>query len=105
MKKRYMLKYHHGRAQSLRRFEDDQRADAEKYRDTYWGRKHPPRNGGFQYWQEWHISVMRRHCKRTTNRRIRSQYRDRLHRMDPEDVQALRGADYEKVFDYAWEMD
>lgn len=63
------------------------------------------RNGGYRYWQTFYITGPRRFAKVSTNRAIRAMYRDMLNTIDPEDmddVQALNGADYEKMFDYAW---
>jgi hypothetical protein len=82
------------------------RDDVEQEKYSYWYRKHPPRNGGYEYWKLWYLSNDRRHCKRTTDRKIRSMYKQIIHRrdLDPEDVEALRGSDYEKIFDYWWEI-
>ena len=63
------------------------------------------RNGGFEYWQNSYLSGKRKFAKRSTNRVIRSRYRDMLRNADEEqleDMRGLRGSDYEKEFDYAW---
>ena len=76
--------------------------DAEE--DTYWNRRHPPRNGGWEYWRIYYLTGPRQYAKKCTDRRIRQKYRQMIHHMDPEDVTALRGSDYEKEFDYNWEI-
>lgn len=61
------------------------------------------RNGGYEYWKAYYISGCRRYAKCCTNRAIRAYYRDQIRRLDRdgmEDVSALRGADYEKMYDY-----
>lgn len=70
------------------------------------------RNGGYHYWEHPDISGRRADAKRLTNRVIRSRYRDMLAGLSSadlelvaealEDVQAMRNADYEKMFDYWW---
>lgn len=100
MQKRYMRKY--GGPHSLKMFEDEQRRKEEEYADTYWGRKHPGRNGGWEYWTEWFMSGRRQYAKKYSDKRIRQKYRQMIKKMDPEDVTAPRGADYEKEYDYAW---
>lgn len=63
------------------------------------------RNRGFEYWDQTYISGSRRFAKDMTNGVIRTKYRNMIHRGDPdemEDAQALRGSDYEKMYDYLW---
>lgn len=72
------------------------------FRDGKYG--NGDRNGGYQYWQRIDISKRRRYAKRSTNRRIRMMYRSAFANTDLFDVQALTGADYEKAFDYNWEI-
>lgn len=63
------------------------------------------RNNGFEYWQICYLSGPRKFAKRSTNRAIRGKYRNLLSTADEEsleDIQGMRGADYEKSFDYAW---
>ena len=71
------------------------------------------RNGGYHYWESYpDISGRRSDAKRLTNSVIRRRYRDLLSGMSAddlelvaealEDVQAMRNADYEKIFDYWW---
>lgn len=61
------------------------------------------RNGGYEYWQAMYVTGKRKFAKSYTNRMIRAFYRDIVHRLDEEsmdEVQDLRGSDYEKMFDY-----
>ena len=44
----------------------------------------------------------RQYAKKYSDRRIRQKYRQLIHNLDPEDVTAPRGADYEKEYDYNW---
>ena len=63
------------------------------------------RNGGYEYWQQCYLTGPRQYAKNCTNRVIRAMYRDMLKNMDIEsldDIQALQGSDYEKIFDYMW---
>jgi len=71
--------------------------------EGYWRRG--KRNGGYEYWKTCYLSGVRRFAKNSTNRVIRAKYRDLLNGVDIEnadDVQALTGSDYEKMFDYWW---
>ena len=70
--------------------------------DSYWSRKHPPRNNGFEYWKTYSRSGAKRFAKRHTNRVIRRMYRDKFANKDPEDVVAETNSDYQKEFDYWW---
>lgn len=100
MKKQYAMKY--GDITNIRLLRDKLERDAEEYRDSYWYRKHPARNNGWEYWRQWYISGRRRIAKKYTDKRIRQKYRQMIHRYDPDDVTAPRGSDYEKEYDYAW---
>lgn len=63
------------------------------------------RNGGYEYWKAYYLSGERKYAKLCTNRVIRAYYRDQIRKLDQEameDIAALRGADYEKMFDYVW---
>ena len=60
------------------------------------------RNNGWEYWTEWYMSGRRQYAKKYSDKRIRQKYRQMISNMDPEDVTTLRGADYEKEYDYAW---
>lgn len=102
IKKKHMLRYSGGADQNLKIFEDRLRRDAEEYADTWWRRKHPPRNGGYEYWGECYLSGRRKFAKKFSDKRIRQKYRQMIRNLDPEDVTAPRGSDYEKEFDYAW---
>lgn len=75
-----------------------------EYRDKYGNCKNA-RNGGYEYWRHYYLTGPRQHAKHCTNRAIRAIYRDLLNKIDAEsmdDVQALSGSDYEKLFDYMW---
>ena len=69
--------------------------------DWWWIRKHPPRNNGWEYWKVSYLTGPRQYAKKYSDKHIRQKYRLMIHHSDPEDVVALRGADYEKEFDYA----
>lgn len=99
---KYMKKYSGGSASNLKLFEQKKRDDAEEYADSLWGRKHPARNGGWEYWQQWYISGRRKFAKKCSNKRIRQKYRIMSEHMDHDDVPAPQRADYEKEYDYAW---
>ena len=63
------------------------------------------RNGGYEYWQLYYLTGPRKYAKSCTNRVIRAMYRDMLNCFDGDcldDIPALRGSDYEKLFDYNW---
>lgn len=76
-------------------------------RERYWNNQfcgskwHNPQNGGYIYWQRTYLSGCRRYAKFCTNRRIRSRYRMQIRLLDPEDIVAPRGSDYEKEFDFS----
>lgn len=76
--------------------------EAEEGADSWWRRKHPPRNKGWEYWRVFYLSGKRKFAKRYTDKHIRQKYRQMMCHYDPEDVTAPKGADYEKEFDYAW---
>ena len=72
----------------------------------WWSRDHQ-RNGGYEYWNQFYLSGPRRYAKECTNSVIRARYRDMLRSMtdeDVEDIQALTGSDYEKMFDFLWTL-
>ena len=89
-----------GRGRSLRVFEDEQRRAAEE--DSLWNRKHPPRNGGVEYWHIYYLSGPRQYAKKATNSVIRRKFRDMIRNADYDEVEAPRGSDYEKYYDYLW---
>lgn len=103
--KRVMKKIH---AAKLDRY--DPQLDEEKSRDDYFDTlvNYPRakwidhRNGGYTYWNRCYLSGRRKFAKQNTNRRIRSQFRDLIANEHPDNIPALRGADYEKWYDYMW---
>lgn len=92
---------------------DGCRTNLDKVRQRYqdpdflWWRDHE-RNGGYEYWQQLYRSGARKFAKDATNSVIRARYRDLLNNLDMDDmdmldeIQALAGADYEKMFDFFW---
>jgi len=75
-------------------------------REQY-GNQRNSRNGGYEYWQNYYLTGPRQYAKDCTNRVIRAKYRDMLnvlHEDEMDDVQALRGSDYEKMYDYAYTL-
>ena len=100
LQKKYMKRYDWGRTQNLKLFQDHLIEEASK--DSWWLRKHPPRNHGWEYWKTCYYSGRRKVAKEGTNRRIRQKYRQMISNMDPEDVTAPSGSDYEKEYDYFW---
>ena len=96
--KKYARKYYGGdNVKALRRKLEDEAAE-----DNYWNRKHPPRNGGWEYWHHWYITGRRQFAKKYSDKTIRQKYRQIIRKLDPEDVTAPHGADYEKEYDYNW---
>lgn len=100
--KQYMTMYSFGRRSNLKLFMNTMRDQAEEDANTWWCRKHPARNGGWEYWRRFYMSGSRRFAKQYTNRKIRQKYRTMLSNTDHEDAVALHGADYEKEFDYEY---
>ncbi len=92
----------------------DEQEEKESYRkyadeDNLWLRRFcDPRNDGYTYWCTFYISGPRKYAKSSTNRKIRSKFKSMgLKHMNAEaleDVMTMRGADYEKEFDYFWEI-
>ena len=73
--------------------------------DGWWWTRHHRRNRGFEYWQRCYLSGARRYAKESTNGVIRTKYRNLLRPQNisaNDDTVALRGADYEKEYDYLW---
>ena len=68
--------------------------------NTY--RNATPPNGGYKYWKKLYLSGRRRYAKGQTNRRIRAMYRRKFAVCDPEEIEALKCAEYEKEYDYPW---
>ena len=103
LEKLYAEKYHYGGtgSYSVEWLRDRLIREAEED-DSYWRRKHPPRNKGWEYWQIYYLSGRRQYAKKYTDKRIRQKYRQMIQKLDPDDVTAPSGADYEKEFDYDW---
>ena len=70
--------------------------------DSWWREKHPPRNRGWEYWRAYYLSGRRQYAKKYSDKRIRQKYRMMIRQLDPEDISAPCGADYEKEYDYSW---
>ena len=103
LERKYATKYHFGRPCNVRLLRDELEQNATE--DWWWNIKHPPRNKGWEYWKTWYISGRRKYAKDCTNRVVRAYYRDILSSLedeDIEDIQALKGSDYEKMYDYNW---
>ncbi len=83
--------------------EDKHRADYFETLETYPDSKYiDHRNEGYTYWDQFYLSGRRRFAKQETNRRIRRKYRELISNEHPDNIPTLRGADYEKEFDYTW---
>lgn len=99
--KRFAKSYSYGSGQYdvnwLRR-----KLEADAQEDHWWNRKHPKRNGGWEYWHMFDLTGRRQFAKKYSDKRIRQKYRQLIKKRDPEDVPSLHGADYEKEFDYNW---
>lgn len=65
---------------------------------------HEDRNNGYDYWKIYYISGRKTYAKQNTNKRIRSMYRNMLKNKDFEDIEAYTGSDYEKTYDYCYEI-
>ena len=103
-KRRYGIRYNRY-ADNPNAFEEERRTEAENERG--WYRRYHPRNGGYEYWKEFYLTGPRQYAKSCTNGVIRARYRDLLRSLseeDLEDIQALRGSDYEKMFDFWWTL-
>lgn len=101
MEKKYATRYMFGRPCNVRRLRDKLEREAEES-DSWWLKKHPPRNNGWEYWKQWDLSGMRGYAKKYSDKRIRQRYREMIKKMDHEEITAPRGADYEKEYDYLW---
>ena len=102
MEKQYAKKYAYGRPGMYNVCILRDRLEREAQEDTWWRRKHPPRNNGWEYWRTYYLSGMRGYAKKYSDKRIRQKYRQMIRQLDPEDITALRGSDYEKEYDYNW---
>lgn len=101
MEKQYAKKYAYGSGMYNVRILRD-RLEREANEDTWWNRKHPAKNNGWEYWKTYYLSGMRGYAKKYSDKHIRQKYRQMIKHLDPEDVYAPRGADYEKEYDYAY---
>ena len=102
MKQRHAMLY--GNRTNLDLVRQQCQNDSDSWR--WWTKRHS-RNGGYEYWRQFYLSGPRRYAKECTNSVIRSRYRDMLRSMtdeDVEDIQALTGSDYEKIFDFWWTL-
>ena len=97
LKQKYAMKWDYS---NVKLFEEKMRDDASE--DTLWNRKHPKRNGGFEYWNDYYLSGRRKFAKKCSDGRIRQRFRSMLANMDPDEIPAYKGADHEKEFDYNW---
>jgi len=97
LKKKYGYGLYNGYRTNLRLHEDECRQNSKDWPNA--------RNGGYEYWQTYYLTGPRQYAKSCTNRAIRAYYRDILRTLaedELEDVQALCGSDYEKMYDYDW---
>lgn len=111
-KRLYGIHYGGRYAENPKVFEEKKREETENDRRMY-RRCHPhesgyrPPNGGYEYWKEFYLTGPRKYAKSCTNDVIRAKYRDLLNSLNLEDlenIQALRGSDYEKLFDFWWTL-
>ena len=104
LEKKYARNYAYGRRgmYDVRYLRGKLMREAEEKEDSWWRRKHPARNHGWEYWRTYYYSGMRGYAKKYSDKRIRQKYRQMISKYDPEDVTAPQGADYEKEYDYAW---
>jgi len=100
LEKGYATRY--GTYSNTRLLQDRLEREAEEREDSWWFRKHPPRNNGWEYWKSFYLSGCRQYAKKYSDKRIRQKYRQMIKKFDHDDVTAPRGADYEKEFDYNW---
>lgn len=99
LEKQYATKYGEYNTKTLR---DRLQREAEEDTDSLWSRKHPPRNGGWEYWKIWYISGRRGFAKKYSDRKIRQKYRKMISKYDPDDIPVYKGADHEKEYNYNW---
>lgn len=103
LEKKYAKSYMYGSGQyNVRWLRGELIRQAEEDADTWWRKKHPPRNRGWEYWRTYTLSGRRGYAKKYSDKVIRQRYRQMIRNHDLEDVVALRGAQYEKEFDYSW---
>lgn len=104
MEKKFAQKYAYGRSgmYNVRILRDRLEREAQSEEYAWWRKKHPPRNNGWEYWRTYYMTGMRQYAKKYSDKKIRQKYRRMIRRLDPEDVTAPKGADYEKEYDYNW---
>ena len=96
MKKRFGL-WFDGYATNIKLVEDRNKSFC-RFRST-------PPNDGFEYWKTFYLSGLRKFAKQCSEGVIRAQYRNMLSKIDAddmEDIPALCGSEYKRVFDYDW---
>ena len=97
LKKHHANQFYFGRY-TINAIEDRQIESNLECLDGTLSRKwYEPRNNGYTYWDTMSRSGSKKFAKQQTNRRIRAKYKV----LCDESV-ALRNADYQKEFDYAW---
>lgn len=106
--KRYLKQRHANAFHRWNAHEDERKEREYAAEDTYWNRKHPTRNGGYEYWSNCYLSGCRKYARYCTNRHIRAKYRQLLAKNTKDeyfaDVVAPTGSDYEKEYDYLWSI-
>lgn len=103
MEKHYANIYGYGGgAYDVRKLRDKLMREADEDSDSLWRRKHAPRNRGWEYWKYYYLTGRRQYAKKYSDKRIRQKYRQIIKHNDHDDVPALRGAAYEKEYDYSW---
>lgn len=103
MKKRYakLMRF----PGSVKEHEMSERRSAEEYADSYWLRKHPPRNGGYEYWARCSHNRRRAQYKRMASKQVRRAFKEALANEDYEDIMAANNSVYRKIYDLWWELD
>lgn len=85
--------------------ENDYFEDLDDAEESKYIRNHiDHRNSGYRYWETYYLSGRRKVAKEETNRRIRQKYRIDAMNYESRDVPALQNSEYQKEFDYAWEI-
>lgn len=104
LEERYARQWYYGtsRPANVRLLREMLMREAEEEKDSYWYKKHPPRNKGWEYWKTYYLTGPRQYAKKYTDKHIRQKYRQMIHHFDPDEVPAPRGSDYEKEYDYHW---
>ena len=103
LEKKYAKGYAYGSGQyDVKFLKQKLVSEANAEENEWWRRKHPPRNNGWEYWRTYYMTGMRQYAKKYSDKKIRQKYRRMFRKEDLEDIAALRGADYEKEYDYTW---